>query len=231
MTRAARRRLINSIINKPGQPVGLSTCKRVEPVATTTTTTPSVLSWINCTNIAQGQSINERERDLINCRGLKVRFFGAIDADRPCEMHIAVVSPKGETGAIGNTDWFRSVQTTRGINLDPALLSGLEMNTLPINADKWMVLKHWKVKTAATTSAGGYNTGVRQNWFTKEAYVPIKRQLRFTNNQSTSCRDPIYLVWWWDCSQRDRNELWPAFDADASALVRVYPILYYKDPK
>ncbi|AIF71500.1 putative capsid protein [McMurdo Ice Shelf pond-associated circular DNA virus-1] len=164
-----------------GERVGTHSAKTkvVEDAVTTFAMSTRTLYNLVVSEVLEGTERNERVNDKVNFRGIKV-FLQAYNAlNTPVNFHVAYLSPKvGQT--IDTTDFFRSERIARGRNFATIELSSLEMRTLPINTDRYVVLKHMRMRLAAATEASTiFEDGGRPSLMTAQFYLPIKRQLRF----------------------------------------------------
>lgn len=143
----------------------------------------------------QGSGRDQRERFVINLRGIKfcqdfaaTSGFTTINAST-VYLNVAVVTNKHDPQAdgINNNRWFRSYTNARGTDFNN-LNSGIDLHCRPINTDEWNVLAHTRTQLHSLDAPSG-NTTYR---FMK--YIPIKRQVRF--DQDGIASHNIFIVWW-----------------------------------
>lgn len=78
--------------------------------------------------------------------------------------------------------------------------TGIEMHCLPINTDAYKILTHKKYKLGPNgqdkqgpdnnNGSGGPNQRTIMRW------IRLKRQIRYTGIDNTTCQNPIFLVMW-----------------------------------
>lgn len=162
-------------------------------------TTTRTLYSNELTAISAGTGEDERLRSLINCKGIELAYHVYNKATTPMFLNMAVLAPKHSSSGVTQTDFFRSNSGDRGQSHGTAL-SALEMHYLPINTDKYTVLKHNRHQLGAQADLSGtYNSDAGPgNFISKKVWIPINRQLRYDNTLATTCNTPIYLAWWVD---------------------------------
>jgi len=175
-----------------GHPSGSGTAKSDTGTQNTILTTTRTLNFEQLLNLARGDNINARERDIIDLRGFKVCM--QMQNLRPATamyVNVAVLSSKFDpTSSPSVTSFFRGQDSTRGQDFNTTLQSA-EFHCLPINTDKYYIQTHRRYKLAP------FNTN-QKDYAMHEFYVPIKRQIRFDNSGSGSLNRQFYLVWWCD---------------------------------
>lgn len=156
------------------------------------------------TDIPRGVGINERERDLINYRGIKIAGVVNSEAstvDKALYFNWAIIAPKGitpviDTTSIQLTEFFRAegldpgTGAERGIDYGATGLRGIDLHMLPINTDKWTVLCHKRMLLASTANG---NTQVTRIF---KGYCKLDRQVQFFGAAGDDCNTPIYFVAW-----------------------------------
>lgn len=192
--RAVRRRV--------GEPVGKSTAKKVSSnfeydLSTRTLYDEPLL------NLSKGTNIDDRLRDAVNFRGIKICMSLVNKTSTTNGQHLyfnyAIVSPKadGDKAIVTTTEFFRGAGTARGADFTTTL-NALEFRCLPINTDKWNVHKHRRLSLAPYSSNEGRNTR------TMEWYHKIGRQIRYDDaGAQTPIGKQLFLVYW--CDYQDNN--------------------------
>lgn len=149
-------------------------------------------------NLDQGTGRNQRERGVVNFRGVKIcmSFQNLNGAATKPDMYVnvAVISPKAEdsgTIALPVANFFRAAGTDRGTNFGTAL-TAIQFRCLPINTDLYNVHKHKRL------NIGNVQDTARTNSKTLEFYVKLNRQIRYEGTTSTPTGKNMYLVWWCD---------------------------------
>ena len=196
----------------------------------------NVLHGGSVTSIAQGQTANTRERNVVNLRGFKIRVLikntwngGA--ADRPLFLNFCLISPKHATTTLTTTDFFRNPgDLQRAIDFDNSFINGFDRGkALGINTDKYALL--WKktmtLGVANSQQAFSGGAGGPRNYAYFKKYVPIKRQLRFDSGLDTSGFSNIFFIWWVNAIDEGVGNVSVPGACDAWARVTTY----FREPK
>lgn len=187
-----------------GEPVGTHTGKRCLADVTATPAgykfNSNAIYSLASIKIDQGTGINQRQRRIVNLRGIEYKFhFHLRDATLAPQydvyLHVAAVhNKKGATAP--SQDFFRSYGTERAVDFTaPSTLRPLQLMMDPINSDAYHVYfhKHWKVTEQKNLVANG---GKGPEILFKK-YLPIKRQIRFESDTGNSVGDDqVYFVFW-----------------------------------
>lgn len=210
--RATMRRVRRRVNQHPrlriGHPVGAQTVRRRVCLSDSgwdgggpvLKNTKSLYDYV-VTEIPQGYGPDERLRDLVNFRGIQIRMVvkNELDDDNLL-FNYALISPKNEY-VVTSTDFFRSLSNQRGTDFDNQNLYAMDYFMRPINADKFNILMHKRMKVGhkgtKITSTALSSTSNRMH------YIRIKRQLRYgkifedeQGNVTEACLTPIYFVYW-----------------------------------
>lgn len=181
-------------------------------------------------NVVKGNSINERERDIVNFRGIK--FCMSIMNKIPTTIaqngeqlyfNYAILSGKAEEAKLGLpvVNFFRSMETgLRGQNF-AIDLSALDFHCLPINTDLYNVHMHKRLKIGPYSSTEGKNTR------TFEWYTPLKRQIRYNGASEFPVGKQMFLVYW--CDMQGVPQLAPAIVNQVDLQLKI--LKYFKEPK
>jgi len=146
---------------------------------------------------------NTRQRNMVDFRGVKICMHANLNnvatfTDKKYMLHFAIISPKQEDNkitAIPTTEFFRGQRGTRSTPFDATGQTGMDMNCLPINADKYLVHRHKKMLLGPWESTEG--KGQRY----METYIPVKRTIAYEINGTGAeltypeGRD-MFIVWW-----------------------------------
>lgn len=192
-----------------GEPIGTSNSKRCE--TGTNGTTPEPLrtrslynqGLVDIQRQAQFENnLDRRIRDVINLRGVRVCMEVQNTSDAPMYFNMAIISPKDGTSGIQQNDFFRSQKGggDRSVDFNIQLTSG-EFHCLPINNDKYTVLKHKRFRLAPKPiglTAANYTQGQGLNYKNIDFYQPIKRQIRYQADSVTPQSGQVWMVWWCD---------------------------------
>lgn len=149
-------------------------------------------------DIAQGTEVNQRQRNVLNIQGIQILAEIKNRSADPLLLNIAVIASKGTSG-IEVADFFRDQALDRACDFSSAL-SSIELHHLPINTDKYIVLRH-KRYTLQPGATGGTNiiTNHGQSWMTLDWWLPFKRQVRYDSSSANNPEDGnVTLVWWAD---------------------------------
>jgi len=145
----------------------------------------------------RGLGLAERRNDIINCRGFTLKGLLRSTTSSPelLTCNIALVAQKDPSvaGTATVDEFFRNLGTgvTRGTDFDVAL-SSIEFHMLPLNTDKFTILKHQRFVLAPPSSGvAPYNKEI--DW-----WVPLDRQLTYRDATSTSCNDQLLVLFWFD---------------------------------
>lgn len=178
------------------------------------------------TLISAGSGEDKRDRQLINCKGIEVCFHVANKLDQPQFFNFAIIAPKHTSAGVNTIDFFRSSSGDRGSNFGTQL-SALELHYLPINTDKYNILRHYRHNLGGQADRPSfYNSDSGPgNWFSKKVYIPLNRQLRYDNSFSTTCNTPIYAVWWCDVMRNPDQ----AVTTTNAASVSLMHTMFYTD--
>lgn len=183
-----------------GAPVGEETTKRFQPYsraavpfATRTLYTEDLVQI----PVGTSNQINNRQRGIINCRGISLYMNIRNNQEDAMYCNVAVIVPKynQSLGAANTVDFFRGNGSSRGENFGTGL-SGLEMHMLPINKDQFHILYHRRLTLAPRGPvAADFSIGnSMSNYHTIKKYIKVNRQLRYEGNNIVSGR--IQLVYW-----------------------------------
>jgi len=199
------------------------TQKQLTYYETTLNGSPSVFAMpalikANCISITNaGTNYDARQSKGIFLKGLRIRMHYANKLFRPMVVHMALVVPK--FGINGITDTFQteffnglgvgsSGASKEGIQFDDASQNGLLLATLPINTERWAIIRHTRFKLGVISTTGGYSSGELKNYRSLYRYVSINKQVDFPDSTSNLPRpdQQIYLLTWaapmdWEVSQ------------------------------
>lgn len=183
---------------KFADPVGSSNCKR------TTVTDQELVLRASRTlyssrldNITFGDGINNRERSVVNVRGIKIwhQFINQV-SDGAVYLNLAIVSIKqgcpGDT--LPNEDFFRDYGANRTKDFNIAE-SSLELFLGQINTDLYLV--HWHKRYYLNNTDSTPNNQGRYARIIRK-YIKLNRQLRFDGTNTNPVNGNLYACWWVD---------------------------------
>lgn len=184
-----------------GDRVGTSNAKKV---ATNTGSSPvntRTLYAQNLIHITRGEDLNQRDRDIVNFRGVKICKWWRNVGDTPIFLNVAVVSRKDAPSNIPpeTGDWFRDVNDNkRSQDFDPTQLSAIAFRCLGINTDKYLVIKHRRYTLGGLGDAN--TTAQKPNYMMLQWWIPFSRQIRYVPDEGDgyAINANLYLVWWAD---------------------------------
>lgn len=210
-----------------GEPVGTGVSKR-----SITTELPfgfantRQLYSFSLLDIPEGSAVNQRERRIANIRGVKIcsEINVANTTPNPLYVNVAVLSPKGGNVGVDKPDFFRSNGNERAVDFGNAL-DGNQFHCLPINADKFTILRHKRYKLAVVT--GPYATGTNRSYMNLDWWIPVKRQVRYDAATGSPEHGQMYLCVWMDTFGRPAGS---GSELNAAGM-GVRAITYFKEPK
>lgn len=212
-----------------GENVGTSSSKQSIQTRTASTLNRDTRTLYirQLTNIDQGDGRNLRERGVINCRGFKICFQMRNNLNQPLYFNVAILSPKN-SGEVDESNFFRASGSSRGSDFDNSKIA-LELHCLPINTDKFTILKHKRYRMNPDPVAqDNFASQTGRSYMTQEWYIKLKRQLRYDSPDASGPTDgPVYFVYWADA--------W--FSVDGSVAVpsafqiQERHLVYWREPK
>lgn len=211
---------------KVGEPIGKGSAKRVEMLSDSGIYTRTLYS-VPLLDLSKGTGLSDRERDIINFRGIKfclsfVNNHATATSDgQRVYFNYAIISPKdsGDKATVSTTDFFRANGVTRSQDFATAL-TALEFKCASINTDIWNVHKH--VRTSVST----YSSNESKNAFTKEFYFPLKRQIRYDGTTTTPVGKQMFLVYWCDIQDTPATSI-----AAAIGNMQTFVAKYFQESK
>lgn len=208
-----------------GDPRGFATAKKHEVANGQTTLLTRTLVSVNLTEIDKTSvnDIDRRQRDTLYISGFKICMSIHNQGTAPLYVNIAILAPKGNQQGITITDFFRGFGTVRNKSFTNALTAN-EFHCLPINTDRYTVLRHMRFSLNGTGTTYAREFG--GTWRDVDMYLPLKRTVRFESSASTSCETPVYLVKWCD------NVMNPTAQTATTGMEYQERIItYFKEPK
>lgn len=195
-----------------GMPVGSDTCRRqmvgfFPSDLGDSLDTRTLYAW-DLTNISQGDEPNQRTRDIVNFRGIKIcaDFVNTavsppepVPGNRPLVTLVrwAIVSPKYST-TIQQNSFFRSYGANRNVKFDHESLTYMDYYCRPLNIDAMHVITGGKFYLNNEVAYAAALHGKMDRKIMK--YIPIKRQLRYIlgDENVEFCSTKIYFICWCD---------------------------------
>lgn len=153
-----------------------------------------------------------RERGVIKISGFRYCLHIRNNFNVPLVFHYAIVCPKNknEFNLVPNDSFFRSMGTESRSRDFSTALTGQEFDCLPINSDKFIILKHKKRMIGPLFDQGStnrYMNGVTNNYIKIDGYEQLNRQIRYdpTGNDIEEA-NPVWFVYWCDQFLASANE-------------------------
>lgn len=172
---------------------------------------------------ATDHEIDERHRDIINLKGVKLCLEVKNTQDRPMYFNFAIVVPKYDQSLniVPTNDFFRNNQNGRGTDFSTGL-SSLEMHCLPINTDTYTILWHKRCMLGPDGGAN-FNSAGPPNYMILSKWISVNRQIRFEANNPVNGR--IQYVFWGDLMESA-----PADPAVTNAIsLSEHHVAYYRN--
>lgn len=210
-----------------GQRVGEGTTKNEQTASESLITKQSnSLQVYDMCKIALGQGINERERFIVNLRGFKIKYLCRNIDTRPICLNWAIVAGRSKN-VILDTDLFRSAGgSVRASGISDG--NGFQNTLADINTDEYVCMKHKRVfLSEGNDPTTKWNTNAKKSsWSMREFYFPLKRQLRYADNTTTSCTEKVFFIFWLTILD-DITNATPTNVAQWSLQIKAY----FKEPK
>lgn len=171
--------------------------------------------------------IKNRDTDVAFLKGVKFCWEVRNGSTKPMYFNWAVVVPKALVSP-SNDDFFRGNDLERGQSFDALQLTGNDFHCRPINADKYLVIKHMRMILGPTDGKTNINFNTsKSNFMNLNRYVKINRQFRYEGNSTAVEGRKPWLAYWFD--EVDT----PAGDAAkvGRILITESNVLYFKDAK
>lgn len=218
-----------------GERVGSGAAKCHQETSGFTTLNSESLTSVKLILIPKGDNFNQRQRDIVNLRGVKICFWvrNNIPNGIPLYFNWALITPKADNLAtIPNTDFFRDtgIGTDRTKNF-AATQDWLDGWCSPINTDKYRVHTHKRLRIAGvfnSNDAGPSTTNAKINVGQNgevmiEKYIKINRQIRFSGTNEFPVGPEMFMVWWCQGSGLGTS--------GAKGFYQYRTVMYFKEPK
>lgn len=206
--------------------------------------------------IGRGDQINQRQRDMINLRGIKMEWNVISLSTAYTVLNWCVIAPKVSAGSgsanpnnsLATSELWRGYQNLRAINPNAATWSGMDRVNAQINTDMFTVFKRGKIQLNPGRKTVDRYSGEISNRVTppidpdqevfhtekgacfrqKKVWLPIRRQIRFDPTIDNNCpAEQIWFMWWLDNPFQDSGGL----PETAAAGLMARFIIYFKEPK
>lgn len=208
-----------------GQAVGEGTSKYKLVDSSTDGRQSRSLYVIDMTGVRFGNGTDQRNRFIANVRGFKIQIYARNITAQPLSMNYAILAGRSKN-SISSNDIFRS-QTGDKRADGFSGRTGPQVAYANINTDEYVCLYHrrlWLAEGKDEDNNGPWFTKYTSpNWFSKEFYLPIDRQLRWESQEADSCTEKIFLVFWFT----EMENIVPS----AAAITTHAITCYFKDTK
>lgn len=158
----------------------------------------NALHAYNLTDIVRGQNDNQRQHNVIRVAGFQLHCAFQSTQIEPLWLNLAVVSPK-QANVITTANFFRAYNDERARNFGDSVNTGLMHHCLPLNTDKFNILWHYRSCLGAKNE-GNQQTYNSHHWSSYKLinkWIPLKRQLRFDAEASTTPMDGnVFIIYW-----------------------------------
>ena len=145
-------------------------------------------------NVAGDEAIQKRNRDTIHHKGSKICFSVKNILKVPVMFNWAVVVPKANN-TVSPIDILRGNGAERDVTLNNAL-TFMDLRCLPINTDRYRVVKHKKMLIQPDSDKGADQSEGRDFRLIEE-YIKTNRQLFFDGSSAKPLQN-MWMVWWCD---------------------------------
>ena len=145
-------------------------------------------------DVAASENITKRQRDTLHHKGVKVCFMCKNTRKQALFLNWAIVLPKA-ANTIGSLDLLRGDDQERDHPIDQNSTT-MDLRCLPINTDRYIVLKH-KRKTILPDSDKGTTSTEGRDLVVIEDYIKTNRQVFFDGDNAEPLQN-MFMVWWVD---------------------------------
>ena len=172
---------------------------------------------------ADGIERAERSRQIANIRGFKICCGVNNERTNPLYINIAVLASKGS--GFTDNDFFRADGNERSVDFGTSL-SSIQFRCCPVNSDKYHILMHRRLLLNGSSAITGVDY-TRTSYNLIEKWVPLKRQIRYEDNEGATPTEDIRLVWWADSMFQSAGAI-----AQVDAFRIQWKVVnYFRDPR
>jgi len=187
------------------------------------------------TGLIQGDTRDQRERNVVWYKGLRLRCTFRNQRPYPLWVNVALINPRDAFDASGfnvfsTGNFFTPLGATSRAGLDAGpSLTGMEWGTLPINTMTHNVLWHTRFKLGIQfeQATQEFTTGSgAPNYRTLSRYIKIGKKISFKSSAGNTCEAPLYFAIW--CSQFEEG----VGDGQSNCMIHEHHLTaYFADPK
>lgn len=158
---------------------------------------------------------NLRLTDRVMIKGIRLqKYFENPSTLHPLVVHVAVVTSKGaspgetgwgDAGVNWQTGFFRQYGANiREAAFDNTLLGSFEVNSNPINSDRFIIHKRWmKVLEPEPSAVSGDTRPTPYHQWVLNKYIPINRVINFQDTQDHAHDSRTFVIFWFERKHRD----------------------------
>lgn len=186
------------------------------------------LYYYDLTNIAEGSTINLRQKQQVYLAGVKICFQWENEQDIPLTMNFAVVHDKQSNNAvtaINVNDFFRATGATSRNTDFSNVLTNNELHCNNLNTDRFTVLRHKRYLIGTKNNASGNHSNTRSSYGQIHDWISVRRKVTY---EDTHCQSKIWIMYWFDRFQDPAAQIPVPNVAKISQHFKVYfrePIL------
>lgn len=179
------------------------------------------------TQIAQGDEVNDRLRQIIFVKGIKLNFFWSNSLQVPQFVNWAILQERYSTAPVStvnvNLDFYRGSQTQRAVNFDN-VSTAAHKHTYQINTDKYIIHGQGRFQAASIENLA-YENGNNSSYRNIEQYIPINTRVNYESTSAASGTNPIFFVTW--CTPFNNTSAAVQLSTCQSSL---HTVVYYMEP-
>jgi len=165
------------------------------------------------TQIAQGDEVNDRLRQIIFVKGIKLNFFWSNSLQVPQFVNWAILQERYSTAPVStvNVNLYKSQdsQTQRAVNFD-------NVSTAAHKQGRFQ---------AASIENLAYENGNNSSYRNIEQYIPINTRVNYESTSAASGTNPIFFVTW--CTPFNNTSAAVQLSTCQSSL---HTVVYYMEP-
>lgn len=149
--------------------------------------------------ISQGDTLDQRTRQVINIRGVKIWYMVKNSHNEVSLGRWAICRFKNNNSAPTATtvgeDFFRGHFDARQVNFD-AVISGPRKHTYGLNTDKFEVFAQGKFTLAPDGTNTSDQANMMNSMYVCDKYIPINKLFHYEGSSSTDGTDSLFFVTW-----------------------------------
>jgi len=152
-------------------------------------------------SIAQGSTINQRDRQAIFVRGVRLTSFWKNVLDQPIFVRWAVIQAKSGNGAQTSAnyeiDLFRGNASSRSIDYG-STSNSQHKQYYPFNTDRYNVYAQGQHTLGGNISGTGtgYDNGAKSSFKEDNRWIPINSKIFYDGAGANDVNNELVLVFW-----------------------------------